>query len=155
MTGCKLSSLNNVVAVCGVQNGIDQADMSYSNIITNISDVKYRYRRTGVDRYLQIMFKLDDITHGGFIEDGILRAAIVNVHDIRFFEWYHYLNPGASFEDAMDAMNRLSEAGFAEALRSIDLAEFQKLEDVQDANGIKVLASGRRLQFKIDEEDYF
>ena len=104
---------------------------------------------------MQIAFVLDDVQAEGYIENDTVKVALVNEYDLKFFEWFHYLAPGSTFDECMaELKNIASDAELSAALHAVDLSEFSRLSDVS-IDDVKILATNRRLQFKIDEHDIF
>ncbi len=59
------------------------------------------------------------------IHEKTLKVAIVNVFDLKFFEWFHLLDDGATYEDAVEELNRIAGQPFTkQQLLAIDLADY-------------------------------
>lgn len=58
--------------------------------------------------YLKLDFKLDNVNADGYIEEGAIKVAFVDMFDLSFYNWYHYLDPGVTFGDFQYVINRLS-----------------------------------------------
>ena len=109
--------------------------------------------------YLHLDFQLKDINVYGYVGEGVVKVALLDLFDLTFFDWYHYIDLGASIEDAKGAMNDIeflqTITPFSkEQLLDIDFSQYEYLSDVQVA-GVPIFQTNHRLQFKISEGDMF
>lgn len=155
VSGVKFNIDNEDVFVCGTQNGVDQVDINFSNKIENISNVKYKLVTLQNVKYLQFAFEVENEHAKGFIDTNEIKVILVNEFDLRFFEWYHLLDPGATFEDIVMELNRVhGNPILKEQLLALDLSQYDYLSDVQ-ISGLAIFQTNRRLSFKYSEEDIF
>lgn len=140
------------VDVAGTQNGVNQVDNGYSNVLDNVSSIRYRCDK---DYSLSIQFYLDDV-RPSFIDTDTIKLALVDNFDIKFFEWFHLLDFGATYEDTIRELNKVADLPQIEKdmLLAIDLSSYNALSDVV-VDGKQIFGSYRRLAFKVDESDVF
>ena len=120
----------------GTQNGIDEIDSYFSNALPNISDFKYKYSTLGGGRYLKLDFKLKDVNAESYIEKDIIKVALVDIHDMSLYNWFHFIDPGFTFGDFQHVLNKLSGDPLTkEQLSSIDFSQYSYLSDIQ-VNGV-------------------
>ena len=143
------------VTMNGTQNGIDEIDSYFSNALPNISDFKYKYSTLGGGRYLKLDFKLKDVNAESYIEKDIIKVALVDIHDMSLYNWFHFIDPGFTFGDFQHVLNKLSGDPLTkEQLSSIDFSQYSYLSDIQ-VNGVQIFETSERIQFKAGEDDIF
>ena len=98
----------------------------------------YKTSNLGGPLHLHLDFELKNINSYGYVEAGCVKVALLDMFDLRFFSWYHYIDPGASIQDAIGAMNNLAFLSTLtpfekEQLMSVDFSKYEYLSDVQVA----------------------
>lgn len=157
-TGCQLDFHGQKIVVSGSQNGVNQIDTNYSNQIYNIKDFQYKYMESGAGgsaKMIQLKLVVDDVTVPSYIPQDSIKVALINQYDLSFFEWYHYLDPGVTYEEFKTALNKIEGTPISrEDLLNLDLKQFSYLSDVQ-INGLRLFETNKRMSFKVSEEDIF
>ena len=149
--------------VAGTQNGVDAVDISFSNALANISSITYGLYDVEVDSeshlsasHLSISFNKQSASSPSFIDRDVIKLALVNTFDMRFYEQIHLLDTGTTYEDAVVELNKV--AGLRQVTKAqldeIDLSNCNALSDII-IDGNRVLHGYRKLAFKLDESDVF
>ena len=144
-----------MMTVNGTQNGIDEVDSYFSNGLPNISNLTYKYSTVGGGSYLLLDFKIKDVNAGGYIESDIIKIALVDMFDLSFYNWYHFIDPGVTFDDCWYTLNKIKGNPLTKAqLSAIDFSQYNYLSDIQ-VNGMQIFNTNHKIQFKVGEEDIF
>jgi len=104
---------------------------------------------------LQLKLDVEDPSTPSYIKQDSIKVALINQYDLTFFQWYHYLDPGVTYEEYKTALNNISGTPLSkEDLLKLDLSQFSYLSDVQ-INGLRLFETNKRLSFKVSEQDIF
>lgn len=142
----------------GTQNGLDQVDYSYSNLIDNIDHIEFGLSSYNSDTLMVfgLYFYLTDPSKPCYIKKDQIKFAFVNEYDLRMFNYLHYLYPGMTYDAILDIVN--NEEMLQQALSVIDFDNFSALSNVSinySGNSIGVLSTNTRFAFKASEEELF
>jgi len=75
---------------------------------------------------------LADVNAGGYVAKDTVKVALVDMFDLSFYNWCHFLDPGFTFDDYWYAVNKIKGIPLArEQLLSIDFSDYDYLSDIQ------------------------
>lgn len=137
----------------GTNNGVDETNAYSSNHIVNVSGIDIRFDRRPSGRIRLILsFCLADPEFITYIAENTVKVVLINQHDIRSFEQYHYLDSTGIVSSIMDngkTVSAWTAANKTFGVNAVALSDYMSLSDVCDLSG------SEGLQFKYSEEDVF